>query len=327
MTITGTNFTGVTQVDFGSIEARGVVHRRIEFVDHRHGACAGGRRRGHHRDHVRGHLGRQRGGSLHLSGPQPCYVPVHDNTTTQGTWMGTYGGQGYDVIDGSSSLPSYASDHPGGREQLRLGAVDDRPPRPADLGRLEPDRRDLVDDDELRGRREPHRRPGARPGAVLPRLGPAGADRAGADQRREHRCGAEHADDLVVPVGRVPGLRGEREHRDHDHQGGGDEQRPQRPVPRPGVLVHPGPDRQPVHLFAERPVPTDHAGRRQPRRIRPGRPGHLGRGDQRQPGRLCDHAGRRQPRRLQLRRQGAVGLRHEWESRRLPSSSRTMAMP
>ena len=81
---------------------------------------------------------------------------------------------------------------------------------------------------------EPHRRPGARPGAVLPRLGPAGADRAGADQRRDHRRGAEHADGLIVPVGRVPGLRGERERRDHDHQGGGDEQRPQRPVPRPG---------------------------------------------------------------------------------------------
>ncbi len=129
--------------------------------------------------------------------------------------------------------------HPLGRQQLRLGAVDDRHPRPADLGRLEPDRGDLVDDDELRGRREPHRRSGARPGAVLPRLGSAGAHRAGADQRRGHRCGAEHADDLGVPVGGVPGLRGQREHRDHDHQAGGDQQRPQRPVPRPGVVDSP----------------------------------------------------------------------------------------
>ena len=36
------------------------------------------------------------------------------DSTTQGTWMGTYGSQGYDVIDGSSSLPSYATITPAG---------------------------------------------------------------------------------------------------------------------------------------------------------------------------------------------------------------------
>ena len=34
---------------------------------------------------------------------------------TQGNWMGAYGGQGSDVIDGSSSLPSYASVTPSGQ--------------------------------------------------------------------------------------------------------------------------------------------------------------------------------------------------------------------
>ena len=34
---------------------------------------------------------------------------LKQDATTRGTWMGTYGGQGYDVIDGSSSLPGYAA--------------------------------------------------------------------------------------------------------------------------------------------------------------------------------------------------------------------------
>jgi hypothetical protein len=34
---------------------------------------------------------------------------VKTDTTTQGTWIGTYGGDGYDLIDGPSSLPSYAT--------------------------------------------------------------------------------------------------------------------------------------------------------------------------------------------------------------------------
>jgi glucose/arabinose dehydrogenase len=37
------------------------------------------------------------------------------DTTTQGTWMGTYGSQGYDVIDNSSNLPSYATVTPSGQ--------------------------------------------------------------------------------------------------------------------------------------------------------------------------------------------------------------------
>ena len=34
---------------------------------------------------------------------------VKEDTTTQGTWMGSYGSDGYDIIDGPSSLPSYAT--------------------------------------------------------------------------------------------------------------------------------------------------------------------------------------------------------------------------
>ena len=109
------------------------------------------------------------------------------------------------TIDGPVQPPALRQrSPPSGANDVHLGGVHDRHPRPADLGRLEPDRGDLVDDDELHRRREPHRRPGARPGAVLPRLGPAGPDRAGPGHQCEHRCRAEHADDLGVPVGGVP---------------------------------------------------------------------------------------------------------------------------
>jgi hypothetical protein len=34
---------------------------------------------------------------------------IKADTTTQGNWIGTYGGQGYDIEGGAASLPSYAS--------------------------------------------------------------------------------------------------------------------------------------------------------------------------------------------------------------------------
>ena len=40
---------------------------------------------------------------------------VEQDTTTQGTWMGTYGSQGYEVIKGSTSLPGYATVTPSGQ--------------------------------------------------------------------------------------------------------------------------------------------------------------------------------------------------------------------
>ena len=33
---------------------------------------------------------------------------VKDDTTTQGNWIGAYGSQGYDIVSGPTSLPSYA---------------------------------------------------------------------------------------------------------------------------------------------------------------------------------------------------------------------------
>ena len=158
------------------------------------------------------------------------------DATTQGTWIGTYGAQGYDVVGGPASLPSYATVTPVGPVDLHLGRH--APPTPAPC--RSPARRTAspppgTPPTSFTRRRQPHRRAAARPGAVLRRLGQPGPGRAGAGQRRGDRAGAEHAVDLVVPVGGVPGLRGQRARRDHDHADGRAERRPQRPVPRPVV--------------------------------------------------------------------------------------------
>ncbi len=44
------------------------------------------------------------------------------NTTTQGNWIGTYGSQGYDVINNASSLPSYATVTPAGQTSYTWAA-------------------------------------------------------------------------------------------------------------------------------------------------------------------------------------------------------------
>src|SRR5262249_14680010 len=47
---------------------------------------------------------------------------VRTDTTTQGTWIGTYGAQGYDIINSSASLPSYATVTPSGQSSYTWAA-------------------------------------------------------------------------------------------------------------------------------------------------------------------------------------------------------------
>jgi hypothetical protein len=42
-------------------------------------------------------------------------IPVERDTTTQGSWIGAYGAQGYDVINEPAGLPSYATVTPSGQ--------------------------------------------------------------------------------------------------------------------------------------------------------------------------------------------------------------------
>ena len=102
---------------------------------------------------------------------RPAASFIEQDTTTQGNWIGTYGTQGYDVIGNAASLPSYATVTPSGRVDYHLGREHDRPPGPPECQRHRTHRRLLVLVHQLHGQREPDRRPDARPGAVLPRLG------------------------------------------------------------------------------------------------------------------------------------------------------------
>ena len=47
---------------------------------------------------------------------------LKQDTTTQGTWIGTYGAQGDDVINNSASLPSYATVTPSGQADYTWAA-------------------------------------------------------------------------------------------------------------------------------------------------------------------------------------------------------------
>ncbi len=128
-----------------------------------------------------------------------------------------------------------------------------RPPRLAGPRLVEPRRRRLVLRHQLHRQRQPRRRPDARPGAVLPRLGQQGPGRAGADQRRRHGHGAGHRDDLVVHERGVPGLEGLGQPGDHDHPDGRGQCRAQRPVPRPRSRLHVGPRRRDIGPTRWRP--------------------------------------------------------------------------
>ena len=167
-----------------------------------------------------------------LLDPTSTAMPVRQDATTQGTWIGAYGAQGYDIVAGPSSLPAGDTVTPSGQSTFTWTTTSSDP-RPAGARLVEPRRRRLVLHHRLQRRRQPRRRALARPRAVLRRLGQQGPGRDGADQRRGVGPRPEHADDLVVPVGRVPGLRGQRPHRHHHHQDGRPERRPQRPLPRP----------------------------------------------------------------------------------------------
>ena len=117
--------------------------------------------------------------------------------------------------------PGQRHRHPQRPVDLYLDDDLHRPPRLAGARLVEPRRRRLVLRHQLHRRRQPGRRPDARPGAVLRRLGQQGPERAGADQRRRHGQGAGHRDDLVVHERRLPGLEGLGQPGDHDHRRAG----------------------------------------------------------------------------------------------------------
>jgi len=52
----------------------------------------------------------------------PTVSFIKQDTTTQGTWIGTYGSQGYDVIGNAASLPSYTTVTPAGQASYTWAA-------------------------------------------------------------------------------------------------------------------------------------------------------------------------------------------------------------
>ena len=91
-------------------------------------------------------------------------------------------------------------------DDLHLGRQHDRPPCPPGRRRHRPHRRRWYSSHQLHGGRGPDRRPDARPGALLRRLGQHRPERAGPDQQRRHGGRAGYRDGLVVPRGGLPAI-------------------------------------------------------------------------------------------------------------------------
>ena len=82
--------------------------------------------------------------------PTPTPTPtatatfLKQDATTQGSWIGTYGAQGYDIVSGPSSLPAGDTVTPSGAGDLYLDDHLHRPPRLAGPRLVQPRRRRLV---------------------------------------------------------------------------------------------------------------------------------------------------------------------------------------
>ena len=157
---------------------------------------------------------------------------LQKDTTTQGSWMGDLWGAGLRHRFGSGQPSVRRYDHARRAVHLYLDHHVHRPPRPAGTRLVQPRRRRVVLLHQLHRRRQPGRRRGPRPGAVLRRLGQQGSGRDGAGQRRGDRQRAGHRDDLRVHQRRLSRLESLGQPGDHDHPDGRAQRHPHRTVPR-----------------------------------------------------------------------------------------------
>ncbi len=155
--------------------------------------------------------------------PESSASFVGQDATTKGSWIGTYGAQGYDAIGYTAALPTYATvtpssdtSTPGPRAPRTPAPSRSRPTSP------EPRRRRLV-------LRQAPASPSTSTSLTARRTtwsctsstGHQAGRASSPDQRRRHGQGAGNRDDLVVQQGRVLALEGHREHGDHDHPSAG----------------------------------------------------------------------------------------------------------
>ena len=199
---------------------------------------------------------------------------VAADTATQGAWSPAYGGDGYALAGGPSSLPSYATATVAANVYTWAGTTPD-PPRPPAATPRRPRRR-LVLDHRLLRRPPPDRRPGAPGRPLRARLGqlrrrPAG-DRH--RHRRRHRPDPRYRNPHLLPERRLPRLDPQGGRDGHPHR-----QQPRRKRRRQRTLLR-RPDYAEPRARAERQRLVRRRGHRHPggvvarlrrRRLRAGR--------------------------------------------------------
>ena len=158
----------------------------------------------------------------------------------RGNWIGTYGAQGYDIIGERHEPAQLRHRHALRRVDLHLDRQHDRPPRPSQSPTAPSAAAPPGTRQQLHGGCEPDRRPGARPGPVLGRLGPirGGASRCSSSTPRP---GAVLDTETVssFAAGRTWSGPSAANVHDHGHEPGRAQRRPQRPVLRPAPRRRP----------------------------------------------------------------------------------------
>ena len=90
--------------------------------------------------------------------PTAAATFVRTDTTTQGTWIGTYGASGYDIVSGPTSLPPGDTVTPTGQSTYTWTTTTTDPRALQVPGSLQPRRRRLVLPHQLQRRRQSQRR-------------------------------------------------------------------------------------------------------------------------------------------------------------------------
>ncbi len=135
---------------------------------------------------------------LFFDQPRASATFIQPDPATEGTWIGTYGADGYDVINSTANIPIYATVTPPGQSSYTWATTTTDPLCAPDRRRLQPHRVFLVCEHKLYGGCQPVRWTDARAGALFPRLEQHAPERKRDLEQRRHRDGASNRDRLVV---------------------------------------------------------------------------------------------------------------------------------
>ena len=152
---------------------------------------------------------------------------VKEDTTTQGNWIGGYGSQGYDIVSGPTSLPSYAVLTTSGASTYTWSNPN-KPSVPSTSGQFQSRRRCLVFGNQLFDQSQSHRRPDTRYRSVCRRRRQPGVHGTDSDHERRNRSNPRHGEHLQFLRRGLSSVEGIGKVSNYDQQTGRSQRRNQR---------------------------------------------------------------------------------------------------